>query len=233
MTLYDQWRWINQAFFNPDTELSIIKSAGVYTQLFNRSLVAHGFGLKASSVLLREARLDLLEDRYIDRKLWTQCIERFKASPTSNSHTFLFNRKEGPKAGGCLLSIVLLRKGKHQYELMITSRAEEVTMALLADMHFVHRCLKKLEKELGIVLPLSTIPIKWHIGVAYQNRTFVPAFFFDTYGKDDFKVWLRRRRFSNEWEKVCIEHSRRMIDGEGVTGARASWGRRLKEWIDD
>lgn len=231
ITLYDQWRWINNVFFDI-SDLTIIKAAGVYTQIYNRTLVARGFGVPRKSVLLRDARIELLYKRYVDWDLWKKCVKRFESQPKGNSHTFLFNRTEGPKAGGCLLSIVLIRKPKKQCELMITSRAEEVTMALLADIHFVRRVMEGLEATLEIDFDLDNIPIKWHMGVAYQNRTFVPVFVYDTSGASGLHKWLRpRKTYQNEWEKICVEHSRRMIkQSAGITGARLLWGKRLKEW---
>lgn len=230
-TLLDQWKQINYTFFEPNLKLNIVKVAGVYTQIFNQTLSAKGFWLDHwSSVLFREARIKLLSDRYLDQELWDKCIKRAKASPTSNSHTFHFNRKEGPKAGGCLLSIVIIRKGKNDYELMISSRAEEATMALLADIVFLHRCCRDISNELGIDLIADNIPIKWHMGVVYQNRTFVPGFIYDTQGRTGLKNWLRAKSDS-EWEQVCIVHSRKMLRDDGVTGARKLWGRRMREWL--
>lgn len=209
-------------------DLKIIKVAGVYTSVPAVSIRAIGFGIQ-TSILLREARLDLLESRYIDPVVWEQCYKRYRNAPTGASHTFLFNRTgERPKAGGCLLSIVLIKDGK-SWQVMITSRAIEASMAMLADIAFIRRCLARLSNDLGLALDLERLPMHWHIGLVHQNRVFVPVFFYDVWGPAGLKHWLHRRPRS-EWELICQEHTVKMMAGDGVTGARASWGKRLAKW---
>src|SRR5690606_11865325 len=197
-----------------------------YTSRTRVSLHAKGFGLPDDLVLLRDARVRLLEDRYIEQATWDRCYQRYRTQPKGASHTFLFNRQgDRPKAGGCLLSIVLA-KATGGYEVMVTSRAIEATMAMLADIAFVRHVLNKINTELGVGLDLETLEISWHIGVMHQNRVFVPVFHYEVYGAAGLRRWLRRKP-RNRWEQVCIEHTKKMILGEGVTGARALWGRRL------
>jgi len=227
-TLYDRYVALNEGFMRL-RNLKIIKVAGVYTSTPMISIHAIGFGLPEDSVLLRDQRLDLLESRYIDPQVWETCYQRYLAAPKGVSHTFLFNRTgDRPKAGGCLLSIVMIREGKG-WRAMVTSRAIEATMAMLADIAFVRRCLVRLSDDLGLALDLERLPVSWHIGIVHQNRVFVPVFFFDVFGAAGLKRWLRRRPRS-EWELICQEHTVKMMNGDGVTGARASWGRRLAKW---
>lgn len=228
-TLWDEWCRLNEEFMTLDG-LKIVASAGVYTSRTRVILNATGFGAPYESVLLRDARINLLRDRYLDPEVWEQCYKRYHSQPKGASHTFLFNRKgDKPKAGGCLLSIVLCKADK-DYEVMITSRAIESTMAMLADMQFVYECLCQIKQDLGLVLDLETCKITWCIGVVHQNRVFVPVYFYDVYGARGFRKWLDSTP-RNRWEQVCIEHSVSMVRNEGVTGARAMWGKRLKEWV--
>jgi hypothetical protein len=228
-TLYQAWKGLNDDFMGL-SGLKIIKVAGVYTYRSLVTIKATGFGLPKESVLLREQRLGLLRSRYVDPEVWQACIDRFKAAPTSVSHTFLFNRKgPRPKAGGCLLNIVLIREGKKSWKAMVTSRAIEVTMAMLADIAFVRQCLVELCDELKLELDVEGLPILWSIGVMHQNRVFVPVFFYDVGGAKGVHDWMQRRP-RNEWEKVCQDHTVKMVRGDGVTGARKSWGKRLRKW---
>lgn len=210
--------------------LKIVASAGVYTSRTRVSLNAKGFGLPSDLVLLRDARVRLLEDRYIEPGTWERCYQRYRSQPKGASHTFLFNRQgDRPKAGGCLLSIVLA-KATGGYEVMVTSRAIEATMAMLADIAFVRHVLHKINTDLGVGLDIEALDISWHVGVMHQNRVFVPVFFYETYGASGLRRWLRRKP-RTRWEEVCIDHSKNMIRGKGVTGARELWGRRLREWV--
>lgn len=228
-TLFDEWVRLNEEFMQMDG-LKVVASAGVYTSRTRVSLTAKGFGLPGDLVLLRDARIKLLEDRYIEPTTWARCYERFRSQPKGASHTFLFNRLgDRPKAGGCLLSIVLA-KASAGYEVMVTSRAIEATMAMLADIAFVRHVLEKINVELGLDLILEDLEISWHIGVMHQNRVFVPVYYYEVYGAAGLKRWLRRRP-RNKWEQICIDHSKNMIRGKGVTGARELWGRRLREWV--
>lgn len=224
----DAWIKINNHLLS-SSKVAIIKSAGVYASLPLISIDGQGF-LPSNSVLFREARLKLLIDRYIDRDLWDFCIKRFKRNPTGATHTFQFNRKgERPKGGGCMLSMTLVKHNK-QWKVSIASRAEEVTMALLADMQFIRGILWELGALLEINLDMERIPFAWHMGLAHQNRTFVPVFMYDAYGKTAFNAWLNNTKPRSEWEKICIDHTHLMIEGKKVTGARKLWGRRLREW---
>lgn len=228
-TLFDEWVRLNQEFMVMP-ELKIVASAGVYTSRTRVSVHATGFGLPENLVLLRDARIRLLSDRYIEPDTWARCYERFRTQPKGASHTFLFNRQGNrPKAGGCLLSIVLA-KATGGYEVMVTSRAIESTMAMLADIAFVRYVLTKIDTDLGLGLDVEQLQISWHIGVVHQNRVFVPVFYYEVYGAAGLKRWLRSKPRSR-WERVCIDHSKNMIRGEGVTGARELWGRRLREWV--
>lgn len=210
--------------------LKIVASAGVYTSRTRVSLHATGFGLPDDLILLRDARVKLLADRYIEPTTWERCYQRFKSQPKGASHTFLFNRQgDRPKAGGCLLSIVLA-KATGGYEIMVTSRAIESTMAMLADIAFVRHTLVKINTDLGIGLDLEHTEISWHIGVMHQNRVFVPVFYYEVYGAAGLRRWLRSKP-RNRWEEVCITHSKDMIRGKGVTGARELWGRRLRDLV--
>lgn len=230
-TLYEEWIRLNEEFMRLDG-LKIVASAGVYTSRTRVVINAKGFGAPYESVLLRPQRIKLLRDRYLDPEVWERCYERFRSQPKGASHTFLFNRTgDRPKAGGCLLSIVLCKADK-DYEVMVTSRAIESTMAMLADMQFIYECLQQIKEDLGLVLDLDTCYITWNIGVVHQNRVFVPVFYYDTRGATGFRRWLKQKP-GNRWEEICIEHSIKMVRGEGVTGARASWGKRLKEWVYD
>lgn len=227
-TLFDEWCRLNEEFMTM-AGLKVVASAGVYTSRTRVSLHAKGFGLPEHLVLLREARVRLLEDRYLEPDTWRRCYERFRTQPKGASHTFLFNRQgDRPKAGGCLLSIVLA-KATAGYEVMVTSRAIESTMAMLADIAFVRHVLGKLNTDLGLGLVVEDLQISWHIGVMHQNRVFVPVYYYEVYGAAGFRRWLKSRP-RNEWERICVEHSKAMVLGRGVTGARALWGRRLKEW---
>lgn len=228
-TLFDEWIRLNEEFMSMDG-LKIVASAGVYTSRTRVSLHATGFGLPDDLVLLRDARVRLLEDRYIEPVTWERCYQRYRAQPKGASHTFLFNRQgDRPKAGGCLLSIVLA-KATGGYEVMVTSRAIEATMAMLADIAFVRYVLDKIKSELGVDLDLEHLQISWHIGVMHQNRVFVPVFYYEVYGASGLRRWLRRKP-RTRWEKVCIDHSKDMIRDKGVTGARELWGRRLRQWV--
>lgn len=212
--------------------LKIVASAGVYTSRTRVSLHAKGFGLPDDLALLREARVKLLVDRYIEPVTWERCYQRYRVQPKGASHTFLFNRQgDRPKAGGCLLSIVLA-KASGGYEVMVTSRAIESTMAMLADIAFVRHVIEKLNADLNVGLDPEALEISWHVGVMHQNRVFVPVYFYEVYGAAGLKRWLRSKP-RNRWEEVCIEHSKNMIRGKGVTGARALWGRRLRDWVYD
>lgn len=229
MTLYENWQGLNERFMTEDG-LKIIKVAGVYTSIPQVTIHAQGFGLPESSVLLRDKRVDLLEQRYINDEVWEACKQRFHRAASSATHVFRFERTgKGPKAGGCLLSVVLIKEGK-RYRVMITSRAEEATMAMLADIAFLERTLDNLARDLNISNDWHEIT--WHIGLTHQNRVFVPVYMFDVYGARGFHRWLKRKP-RNEWERVCIEHTHKMLTGEGVTGARKLWGRRLKEWTSE
>jgi hypothetical protein len=227
-TLFDEWVRLNEEFMKMDG-LKIVASAGVYTSRTRVSLHAKGFGLPSDLVLLRDARVRLLQDRYIEPTTWDRCYERYRTQPKGASHTFLFNRQGNrPKAGGCLLSIVLA-KATGGYEVMVTSRAIESTMAMLADIAFVRYVLGKIREDLGVDLVLEQLDISWHVGVMHQNRVFVPVFYYEVYGASGLRRWLKSKP-RNRWEQVCIDHSKNMILGKGVTGARALWGKRLKEW---
>lgn len=228
-TLYEEWMRLNEEFMQLDG-LKVVASAGVYTSRTRVVLNAKGFGAPYESVLLRGARIELLRQRYVDPETWEQCYKRFHSQPKGASHTFLFNRKgDRPKAGGCLLSIVLCKADK-DYEVLITSRAIESTMAMLADMQFIYECLVQIKEDLGIVLDLDACLITWSIGVVHQNRVFVPVFFYDVRGARGFRKWLASTP-RNKWEKICIDHAVKMVHNDGVTGARAMWGKRLKEWV--
>jgi hypothetical protein len=228
-TLYEEWIRLNEEFMQLDG-LKVVASAGVYTSRTRVVLNATGFGAPFESVLLRDKRIDLLRERYVDPDTWDQCYKRFHSQPKGASHTFLFNRKgDRPKAGGCLLSIVLCKADK-DYEVMITSRALEATMAMMADMQFIYECLVQIKKDLGLVLDLDTCKIMWCIGVVHQNRVFVPVFFYDTRGATGFRKWLKSKA-RNKWEQINIDHAVKMVRNEGVTGARAMWGKRLRKWV--
>lgn len=230
-SLYEEWVRLNQEFMELDG-LKIVAAAGVYTSRTRVILQAEGFGAPYESCLLRPARIKLLRDRYLDPDIWERCYARFRSQPKGASHTFLFNRTgDRPKAGGCLLSIVLCKADK-DYEVMITSRAIESTMAMVADMQFIFECLTQIKEDLGLVLDLDTCKITWAIGVVHQNRVFVPVFYYDTRGARGFRKWLDQEP-SNKWGGICRDHAVKMVNGDGVTGARAMWGKRLKEWVYD
>src|SRR5690606_7554217 len=183
-----------------------------YTSRTRVSLHAKGFGLPDDLVLLRDARVRLLEDRYIEQATWDRCYQRYRTQPKGASHTFLFNRQgDRPKAGGCLLSIVLA-KAAAGYEVMVTSRAIESTMAMLADIAFVRYVLDKINTDLEVGLNLEALDISWHVGVMHQNRVFVPVFYYEVYGSSGLRRWLRSKP-RKEWEGICIEHSKNMIRG--------------------
>lgn len=233
-TLYDQWFDINSRFFDDSEELQIVKSMGAYAQMWNKTIEATGFGLpEKPPVLLRDERINLLAERYIDPDLWKQCVARFKAAPTSNTHTFLFNRRgKQPKAGGCLIGFTLLRRSARHYDLMMTARAQECTMALLADIYFLHHCLKRLEKELKIKFDLDRMHIRWHMGIAYQTRPFAPVYAFEAYGAKGLKKWMRSKS-RNEWERMMQYWTNQMMNWDKnpkVTAANKTWGKRLALW---
>jgi len=245
--LYDGWIKLNEAYMNAMPEEGMYMSSRDFTRVFSpiriHTLGGFGFDLDTRDSTLPpfyskyENRVNLLDKRYIDEELWETALARLilreKKMTRTNPLSFVFpfhrratNERKVPAGGGCLTQFTFVWY-EERWQLHVTLRASEITVALAGDIAFVHHLVQRVKNRVRFRnWDDDKLEIFWDMSLGSQMKVVIPLFLLYTRG--DLEVldlmYKDPRKIENKWFADIVTHFWDIF----IHPERVTWHRRLR-----